>query len=191
MYGNAVEVYGGCDGFRVENCWIYQIYDTGITHQFAGGTACKQENIRYYGNLVEYCFWSIEFYNNPGTGVKANPKVKYTKNVRTSHNVLNNGGYGWGSISQGRTGYMYCCSSISANEDQLTEYNIFNRCSGYLVWLPYESTETVDKNIYVQDLGKSIGRLRGPVHPTDFSVAQAINTDLGDKNAVVVVLEEK
>lgn len=26
-YGNAVEIYGGCDGYTVENCYIYQVYD--------------------------------------------------------------------------------------------------------------------------------------------------------------------
>ena len=29
-YGNAIEIYGGCDGYRVENCYIYQVYDAGI-----------------------------------------------------------------------------------------------------------------------------------------------------------------
>ena len=32
-YGNGVEIYGGCDGYIVEDCYIYQVYDAGITHQ--------------------------------------------------------------------------------------------------------------------------------------------------------------
>jgi len=32
-FGNGVEIYGGCDGYEVSNCYIYQVYDAGITHQ--------------------------------------------------------------------------------------------------------------------------------------------------------------
>jgi hypothetical protein len=33
-FGNAVEVYGGCDGFEVDNCYVYQVYDAGLTQQY-------------------------------------------------------------------------------------------------------------------------------------------------------------
>ncbi|MBO5959645.1 MAG: right-handed parallel beta-helix repeat-containing protein, partial [Lentisphaeria bacterium] len=64
-YGNAVEIFGGSHDYHVFNNWIYQIYDTGITHQC---NDCKdldvtQEYVEYHDNLIEYCFWSIEYYN--------------------------------------------------------------------------------------------------------------------------------
>ena len=65
-YGNAVQVYCGCDGYYVNGNWIYQIYDTAITHQYSGSRSDKpnhMSNVEYIGNLCEYCHWSIEYYN--------------------------------------------------------------------------------------------------------------------------------
>lgn len=76
-YGNAVEV-GGCDGYTVTNCYVYQIYDAGVTHQadavsrFSGKeNILFQKGIRYVGNVFEKCNYSIEYFlsrcptNNP------------------------------------------------------------------------------------------------------------------------------
>ena len=76
-YGNAVEV-GGCDGYTVTNCYVYQIYDAGVTHQadavsrFSGKEKILfQKGIRYVGNVFEKCNYSIEYFlsrcptNNP------------------------------------------------------------------------------------------------------------------------------
>ena len=189
-YGNAVEIYGSCDGYRVENCWMYQIYDTAVTHQFADGTACTQEGVRYYGLLMEYCHWGIEFYNSLGDG-KENPDSKYTKDVHMAYNVCRMGGMGWGSKVRYRTGLLYCGSSLSANEDELTEYNIFDRCHGYLLNLPANSNEVDDKNIYIQTIGEPLGNLKGVSVTCDYNAAAAIEKYWGDKNAVVIVIDPK
>lgn len=191
-YGNAVEIYGSCNGYHVENNWMYQIYDTGVTHQFSDGTACTQEGVRYYGNLIEYCHWGIEFYNSPGDGsVSVDPSRKYTRDVISAYNVIRNTGYGWGSITRYRTtgSFAYCGSSLSLNEDEHTIYNIFDRGAGYLVYLPSNSNEEDDKNIYVQTVGNRLGLLKGVYRDCDYNAAEYIKEDLGDKNAVVIVIE--
>ena len=76
-YGNAVEV-GSCDGYTITNCYVYQIYDAGVTHQadavsrFNGKEkVLYQKGIRYVGNVFEKCNYSIEYFlsrcptNNP------------------------------------------------------------------------------------------------------------------------------
>lgn len=67
-YGNAVEV-GGCDGYVVTNCYVRQIYDAGLTHQadavsrFDGKSrVIHQRRIRYVGNVIEKCNYSIEYF---------------------------------------------------------------------------------------------------------------------------------
>ncbi len=107
-YGNAIEIYGGCDGYRVENNWMYQIYDTAVTHQRSATTGdCTQENIRYTSNLMEYVHWGIETYNAPPTKEILNGKkdtyTRYTKDYRARYNLLRFGGYGWGSLTRYRT----------------------------------------------------------------------------------------
>ena len=190
-YGNAVEIYGGCNGYHVENNWMYQIYDTGVTHQFSDGTACTQEGVRYYGNLIEYCHWGIEFYNAPGDG-STPPEDKYTRDVISAYNVLRMGGYGWGSIVRYRqkSARMYCCASLSLNEDEHAFYNIFDRCAGYLLNLPANSTEEDDSNIYIQTIGCTLGLLKGVLKTCTYDMHNDIRNYFGDYNAVTVAIDE-
>ncbi|MBQ8509440.1 MAG: hypothetical protein IJ493_05970 [Clostridia bacterium] len=68
-YGNGVEIYGGCDGYTVQNNYFFQIYDAAVTHQVSlsstqveSGTVLNQKNILYAGNVMEYCNYSIEYF---------------------------------------------------------------------------------------------------------------------------------
>jgi len=76
-YGNAVEV-GGCNGYTVSNCYVYQVYDAGLTHQAdvvsrvtGQERILYQKGVRYVGNVIENCNYSIEYFlsrcptNNP------------------------------------------------------------------------------------------------------------------------------
>ena len=68
-FGNAVEIYGGCDTFNVTDNYIYQVYDAGITQQYTltekeleNGTDKSQKNMYYARNVIEYCNYSIEYF---------------------------------------------------------------------------------------------------------------------------------
>lgn len=65
-FGNAVEIYGGCDGFTVEKCYVHDVYDAGLTHQYnialSGGSSVMQKNVRYADNAIERCNYSIEYF---------------------------------------------------------------------------------------------------------------------------------
>ena len=93
-YGNAIEVYGGCKRYLVSNCWIYQSYDTGVTHQFARweSAPCIMENVTFSRNLIDYCTWSIEYY------LHTEPSVdRMMRNILYEGNICRMSGYGWGS----------------------------------------------------------------------------------------------
>lgn len=189
-YGNAVEVFGGCDGYRVENCWMYQIYDTAVTHQYTPTTECVQKNVRYYGLLMEYCHWGIEYYNYGNSD--STSTTKYTRDVHMAYNVCRTGGMGWGSLTRQRLGQLYCCAGLSYNEDELTEYNIFDRCHGQLLTLPANAAEVDDKNIYVQTLGEPVGRLKNNDYTNSVCTMRShrdIRDLLGDENAVFVAVD--
>ncbi|MBE6623737.1 MAG: hypothetical protein E7621_06110 [Ruminococcaceae bacterium] len=155
-FGNAVEIYGSCDGYTVENNWIYQIYDTGITHQLSS-ERCEDsmmQNINYSDNLVEYCHWSIEFYNQPCCG---NHK-RIVRNVLVSGNILRMGGYGWGSTLRQSSATLYNSFGLSnvAEETQnfKTNNNIFFRCTGPIYRFYSNASErnlTFDGNTHIQD----------------------------------------
>jgi len=195
FYGNAVEIYGACDGYYVENNWMYQIYDTAVTHQRSSSLGdCIQENIHYAKNLMEYVFWGIEFYNSPPSSAQLNGAedtyTRITRNVTSEYNVLRLGGYGWGSIVRHRGSLLYCGSTLSENYDCYTRYNIFDRAYGNLLNLPTNSNEEIDKNIYIQHVGQRLGNLKTTrAIMCDYSAKDNISELFGDKNAVVIVID--
>ena len=63
--GNAVEICGGCEDYTVENCYIWQCYDAGITHQYPLDRADierSHKRVRYANNVIEKCCYSIEYF---------------------------------------------------------------------------------------------------------------------------------
>lgn len=155
-YGNAVEIFGSVDGYIVENNWIYQIYDTGITHQLSA-SACQDsmmQDIYYHKNLVEYCHWSIEFYNQPC----CNKHRRVVRNVLAEENILRLGGYGWGSILRKSGATLYNSFGLSKNVEETKNFhaknNIFFRSTGPIYRLNTNASErnlTFEGNVYVQD----------------------------------------
>lgn len=94
-YGNGVELYGGCDCFHVENCWIYQCYDAGISHQYSSSEDRDIiiKNVSYRANLIEDCTYSIEYF------LPASLVDGYThmmENIIIENNICRRAGYGWG-----------------------------------------------------------------------------------------------
>ena len=69
-YGNAIEFYNNAADITVENCWIHQVYDAGLTFQCTeNGT--EYHNVTFRNNLLQYCNYSVEFFigqtaNAPG-----------------------------------------------------------------------------------------------------------------------------
>ena len=92
-YGNAIEIYGGCDGFTIKNCYFNQIYDAAVTFQYNGNTTTGliMKNIDFSDNVIENCNYSFEYFLNAadaGTG-------SYIQDVMYSNNLSWYAGYGF------------------------------------------------------------------------------------------------
>ena len=85
--GNAIEFYNSSSNLTIENNWIYQVYDTGITFQ---GTRGPYKNISFKNNLIEYCTMAIEFWNDN--------KDDEISNVVIENNHMRFSNYGWGAM---------------------------------------------------------------------------------------------
>ena len=184
QYGNAVEIYGSCDGYYVRNNWMYQIYDTAITHQ---GKDFEMYNIEYTENLMEYCHWGIECW---ASAVSGKPKMS---NYVSRYNVLRNGGYGWGSIVTNRqnSARLYSFSTVDGDaSDMRCEYTIIDRCSGYLLDIDEHSPEQFYSNIYVQDEKHILGGLRDRQCNATKAGAVHILEHLGDTDLVYIFIPE-
>lgn len=92
-YGNAVQFWDSCSEIVIENCWIHQVYDAGLT--FQGGKGAEYKNIAFKDNLIQYCNYCIEFFIQ-GT---QNEEGKYKttgllENIDFSGNIMQFAGYG-------------------------------------------------------------------------------------------------
>lgn len=191
-YGNAVEVYGGCDGYHVANNWIYQIYDTGITHQYStNDQVIVMKNIEYDRNIIELCHWSIEYYNRGAT-----PGSKL-ENVHVHDNITLNGCYGWGSVGREGGGALHNSFQIV---DDVTNYvvedNIFAYSKGNIVRYNEggDLKITFRHNTYVQYFDRALGYVLGKNEPFNSRAITILAGTFHEEDPIIVFLmndEEK
>lgn len=190
LYGNAFESYGGCDGWYAYNNWMYQIYDTGVTHQYTPTTGkCVQKNIEYIGNVIEYCHWSIEYYNGDST----DGSERLVENVGMYNNICRMGGYGWGS--RGRTGgaTMFCSAGITKNTNNfIAKHNILDRCTGNILNIGSvgDLELQLEENIFVQRYNGYMGNLKSGGCYVDDKVVQNLAKSCVENVPVVVINDD-
>ena len=95
-YGNAIEFWYRCDDIKVENCWVYQVFDAAMTFQ-----GCNEEysiftNIHFDNNLIEYCSMNIEYWARSKEGFPP----PHIANITYKGNIIRFAGYGWGGIQR-------------------------------------------------------------------------------------------
>lgn len=125
-YGNAIQFWDSCWDIEVKNNWIYQVYDAGLTFQFAieaeGGG--QYHDISFSDNLIEYCTYSIEIFTSRYDGT--------LKNINIDSNVMRFAGYGFGSQRPNSLNVSHICgwnvNYGSAVENLIIKNNIFD-CS--------------------------------------------------------------
>lgn len=165
-FGNAIEIYGGCINYTCDHNYIYQVFDAGVTHQYGGGESdCKQKNVKYINNLIEYCTYSIEYFL--GKAVVPDT-VRFQRDIYIENNILRYSGFGFGEQRpeyDGPAAHIKGWDSYNPlDENSFVRNNIFDRGRHMLIhvgavkqhWVP-----TYDNNIYIQYLGEktsSLGR---------------------------------
>lgn len=201
LYGNAIQIYGQTRHFTAENNWCYQIYDTGITFQYSsrGAGSCIYEDIAIRKNLVEYCHWSIEYYNQKKDGT-----IRTTTNVDISENFCRFGGMGWGteyrykmypeSLTRQASAALLCSWGLTDETTQFTiKDNYFDRCTGYLglVNLLKGGDEKVQfsGNVFVQYTDQPFATLFGTLYGTN-TAGVASKDIMKDVNATVAYVEK-
>ncbi len=192
-YGNAIEVYGGIDGYLVDNCYFYEIYDAAVTHQVGSGdTNLVMSNITYSNNVMDKCQYSIEYFFNGGT---LPTTVRKGENVVFENNLMRRAGYGFGSTRRDLNSQRHIRSGSSRNEftNFIIRNNVFDRSVYELsqTTCSFEANEPVyDNNIYIQGIGNQLYSSGiGKTAKADAAAAFKIATQLGDKNAQVYFVD--
>ena len=194
-FGNGVEIYGGCDHYTVKDCYIYQVYDAGITHQIiTHGNKYAMKHIRYTDNLVENCVYSIEYFIFKTDG----DTESYIDDCEISGNLLRFAGCGWGQQRHN----TYTPSHIKSwnFENTASNYsvhdNIFDRSAYRLVHFVGEKQEDcpiLARNTYVQKYGQALGSFGAAAAtvPLAFfeNADKLIENIFGEKDAKVYFLD--
>lgn len=84
--GNGIEIWQSTENILVENCWIYQVYDAGLSPQGINGDS-EYINHVYRNNLIEFCNYSIEVFDRSEKSVWDGLVIE--------DNILRFAGYGW------------------------------------------------------------------------------------------------
>lgn len=156
--GNGIEFWESAENALMENNWVYQVYDAGLSPQGIDGPGCYR-NMVMRKNLIEYCSYNIEWFDR-------NPESLWD-GYYIEDNILRFAGYGWGR--QRKDGYATSniCAWTFVYDHPLRVYirnNIFD-CSDwntvYWHWedaRPYPDLEVSGNTFYDKEssTGKAI-----------------------------------
>lgn len=196
-YGNGVEVYGSCDGYNVSGCYIYQIYDAGITHQVTTrGKTFNMVGIRYQDNLLENCVYSIEYFLEKTDG----DTQSHIKDCEISGNIMRFSGYGWGQQRHNinTPAHIKGWSYENTASDFWIHDNVFDRAAYRMVHLVAKKDESLPEmynNTYIQQLGLPLGQYgtneisEPPIIKFDMQTDEKISCTMGDKNAKIYYIK--
>ncbi len=185
-YGNGVEVYGGCNNFIIDNCYVYQCFDAGITNQYqkGGSNAITEENVYFTNNLIEYCCYSIEYF----MGIGNTSVTRLLKNIYYEDNILRHAGYGFGRTNPTNAAHIKGWDHYNQAENFVIRNNIFDRSWGDILhigaqqvtWLPQ-----LRDNTYIQYEDGMLGHIgANPTTAYDFTadVPHIISSMFGEES---------
>ncbi len=159
-FGNGVEVYGGCDNFIIDNCYVYQCFDAGITNQYqrGGAEAITEKNITFSNNLIEYCCYNIEYF----MGVADTSVTRLLQNVLYENNILRMAGFGWGRINPTNSANIKGWDHYNMSDNFVIKNNIFDRAYGDLIHIGAQQINWFPNmfgNTYIQYKDSSFGHI--------------------------------
>lgn len=90
-HGNGIQWWNASHDNKVENCWLYQIFDSAISPQ--GELGGDYYNFTFKDNLIEYCCCSFEMWDY------AKEKAVTFDNIKIENNIMRASAYGFGNRS--------------------------------------------------------------------------------------------
>ena len=205
-WGNGIEFWANASDCSVDHCWVYQVYDTGLTNQFTGvcDDICVEQNIRYTNNLVDYCTYSFEFFMN-----QSNSNKDLLKDIYIENNISRYAGYGWGNDNRPNKDVQCQVKGwVSKNraDNIVIRNNMFGKSrygtlhygarpinknfSAYLVVLPQYGIN-VDNNVYIEKVGAPFSEYKGIKYTYGYDLHTEFIKNNVDKNAKIILLDEE
>lgn len=185
--GNAIEFWYNLENIVIENNVISNMYDTGITCQWAGdvSTDIVMKDIYVRNNHITKCHWSTEFWiyaQGIGQGV--------IENLNITNNYFGKAGEGWSTKQRNLTvanQYPYHIHGMSYDNYSYLDIkiigNTFDCSQGALFSFQYQGyVPYLEGNTYIQYKNSSFGMIYGKM----FTYNENVGTLLGvlEKDAI-------
>lgn len=139
-YGNGIQFWNDCSEIDIHDCYVYQVYDAGLT--FQGACGAKYKNIAFENNLIEYCNYSIEFFIQ--SEKKEDSKTRgMLQDIKFNNNIMRFAGYGICELRPNHGDSCQICGWITDVDDELKNFyienNVFDLSAHYFVYWLYEA----------------------------------------------------
>ena len=196
-FGNGVEIYGGCDDYVIDNCYVYQCYDAGVSHQVTTrGRTIEMTNVLYKNNLIEDCVYGIEYFLDMTMG----DTESYMDGIEMCGNIIRHSGEGWGQQRHNAhtpaaiKGWSY----VNRARNYTIHNNILDRAGRRMVHLVADeqaSCPAMWENTYVQYDGGCLGQYGGkengepPIHRFDADAERVITEVFGERDPKVYIIK--
>lgn len=183
-YGNGIEFWSQCKNIIVENNWIYQIYDSGFTHQGNNTSRFTVENLLFTNNLVEYCNFAAVEYWAPAENMHKMINIEY------SNNILRFAGYGWGAKNQPAV-LLYSTDNYNDCENFVIKNNILDTAVSRIIRCIHQSGKlpVMSGNTFIGKPGDRLGLFGDSATDTTFlmndETQDLIRQEWNDPTAVI------
>lgn len=123
-YGNGIEFWEEAKNVLVEDCFIYEIYDAGLTFQMSGKGGFF-EDIVFRNNVVTRCTYGLEYFTGEGGLIR---------NVLIEGNEFSHAGEGWGAQRRDPV-HTACINSWRSHENRAEDFVI---AGNLIAWSTYQ-----------------------------------------------------
>ncbi len=171
--GGGAGCWHSCDGFTVENCYIYEQFDSGVTPQYdgLGDEPSIFKDFETRNCLFEACEYTLEYFAK-----QPNTEHRY-KNLYFGYNICRKGGYGFGD-KQRISAYIKTWNHQNYSDGIYIEHNIFDRAAADTLDVgakdfegnpSYEFLPKMKNNMYIQKRDFQLGNIN--TEPLNFNEA--------------------
>lgn len=145
-YGNGVQFWDDASNCLVDNCWVYQVYDTGLT--FQGPSDAIYENVDFTNNLVEYTCMAVEFWLQKTEG---RPDSGYVKDCDITGNILRLSGYEWSTAMRPNPVQTSFIQGGNEGSYEIKSMNISNNIFDKSTYYFFKWSKTDLKNVTLRN----------------------------------------
>lgn len=172
VFGNGIQFGQNASNITVNNCYIHDCYDAGLTFQAWQVTDTTNPeyvaqpsfaDINFTNNLITNNYYNIEFFTVGTSDYKVGASYNYNgemKNINISGNILRFAGNCWAVTQRvgGEEIGLYRCANICVTQDayyiNTSNLNIVNNIfdgtkSSHIYWTWDDVTANVDKTSHV------------------------------------------